>query len=595
MGEYDPIVSSGNLPLPPANFVGSGVFKVIENGTITQITPNVTVKPNDLIFYVFGQYFPMSSPTTTNPSVAHAVFITDVVPLGSGSVYNKVPANDVVTDFETTAVGITIHFLALAGAAFTPVVTLGGSPPDTFNKISGVAQWEGTFDVPAVNSQPYTLDHDNGSSFTANAVVAAQPVLTLTINNATLPVGQTHLKAGDQFDVDWTSSEDLDSINVEDQQACIEQSYSVSGTAGTITVTVAARADTITNTEFLAQNVVARGTADTGSVSDYTNSTNTVDLLNYYPQLTIDSTVFSDASGALNSVNTATVNNTITANGAYTIVYDDDGTNDLTITNPNTFEAAKLVQMSGTTSLNTTINNFQITATQDKNGAETSIISLIPITDVAPVLTISNLPLEMRSGGSHGSSAQVYTMRVTSDQDLTALDISADIGFVGAFAQVGGDPSIWEANYTIDETAVTFGQGQITFSIVSAPNASAIDAVVLNGETDYAIKGFVNRFVPLGAEIGSPSGVAFARHGSIGETQSVSISNTANLILKDIGGAVETYINSLTTPTEDNYSIVDWSGSPTLNPTDGDYLYWLDSDANSNFAGAYLIQIEETV
>lgn len=598
LGSYDPVLSSGLWPLPPSNFIGSGVFKVVENGTITEASPNVTVKSGDLIFYIEGAYYPMVSPDNNNPSIAHAIFITDVVPLGSGEVYDKLPAGgDVVDSFVSTAEHVTIHFIALVGAAYTPVVTLSGGNPDTFEKVAGVAQWTGTFDVLNVATQNYTIDHDNGSSYTVSATKTTKPIITLTADLGTLPAGQTHLKAGDQFDVDWASDVALDSLIIENQEACIEESFSVSGTSGTVTVTVAARADTSTNTEFNNQHIVGRGIATTGATSDYTDSSNTVDLLNYFPQISIGSIVYSDSSAALNSTNTATVNNNVTVNGTYSITYDDIATPDLTITNPNTYEPSKVVQMSGGTSFNTDTDNFRITVSQDKNGAESTEQSIVPIIDIAPELTISNLPLEMRSGGSHGSLAQVYTMRVTSDQDLTELDIDTDKGVLGVFSEVGGDSKIWEASFTVDENNAAFDQGQITFSIVSAPNDSGIEAVALNGETDYSIKGFVARAVPLGAVIGTPSGAAFSQHGSIGENYSVKISDTANLIVKDIGGFIESYLNTLV-ETDDSFSIINWNigtSTPTLNGTDGDYLYWLDPDWANNFAGAFTISIEETL
>lgn len=530
--------------------------------------------------------------TTTTPGgdvdTNGAVFIQNVEPTGTGSVGNKQyadsPYNVSLSSFETDTELLTVTIRAFTGyTTYVPVVRVNDLPVTNFAEQS-TGQWLGTIQLDLTGRLTIEAVHADGPTYEVPITRVSGPAIT-DMTFAGYPVDQTEVKEDDTVSVNVTTSTPCDQIEVYDYQACKSKSISVTaGTSHTISVDIADRGSGTVNNQTIRLRCRS-ATGIWGAPADATDfgtgdGTRTLELNNDYP--TISAIAQNDidypaTQEALKDTEQATVNHTVAfPSGTGTVAYT-SGNSQLTITNPSTYEAAKVVtRLAG--SYNVTSNNLTITAEKTSNKATASRNAVVYIAHAAQTISISTPYSRLRSS----ASGEDYTITIASSQKLIeapTLDaLGAGEGTWQGAAFTGG-PNSWTRDLQVLDSDT---KGTFTFTGLQSKNlAGKIVSTISSGE-DYVLGGFVSRTLTIDAW---PN-----REGSIG----TQVSDTAKLVAYNNSKGVNYFVDYKATVANevDKYTITQPTG--TANPT-GNLLYNCDeANAVSNTSGTATFTIEET-
>lgn len=517
--------------------------------------------------------------------------VVDIVPQ-TGAISNKVyldpPGNSVVSTATASDpdIGLVIE-------ASYPVITVAGTPyilPRIGDIYGGaVLITIAASGSTAVISQVIGPDGDprGGAIDTVTITVDSAPnILTLSFIGG-YPGAQTELKAGDTYQITGTTDKIIDAVDIQDFEAFDASLIVVAGTAFTVTGIISDRGTTLQQQAARVRVRNAAGafgpTRDTNTAGGTVNGTDLVNLNNLAPSVDITGIIYPVSQSAIKDAEQATVDNVVS--DFDTIVYDSP-TTELTISNLTTYEDPKTVtRASGT--YNVSINNFRITAVRNANAAVTVSQTVIQIADAVQVITVTEPAARLRSGGLHGTSAQDYTITITSDQNLlSAPSMDADSGgnrgaFQGSWA---GSGAVWTRTLRVDETTPA-EKGVFTWENLNSTNLAGRVQTVINtvgAEDDqYTLGGFVARtvnFAPFTAN--STEILAIVDEAKL---TAGSFSNGNVSVLQSFGTADTTDVGK-----EGWYAPTAASGAVNIR-----MLHTLTVGANSG--GITLVSLEETI
>ena len=431
-------------------------------------------------------------------------------------------------------------------------------------------------------------DGNEGAQDTIAITEDAPPVLQTLSFTGGYPGSQTELKAGDTYQLTGTTDVPADAIEVQDFEASdsVQLLTFVAGTSFTVTMTIGDRG---TSVQALAARVRARSastggfgpTRDTDQGGGTVDGTDLVNLNNLYPSGAIGVINYPVSQSAIKGVENATVNHT--AADFDSIAYDDPTAAQISIANPATFEAAKVVTGLSPGLFNNSTDNFRYTLNRAANDATTVIAGVVVVADVAPVIDISLPAARLRSGGNNGTAAQDHVVTITSNQPLlNAPTLAADGGGNrGAFIGGGfvGGPSVWTRSLRVDET-IPDEKGTFTFGSLVASGLAGLVQNTINSGASYTLGGFVQRNLTF---------AAFATTTSL-DTEVVDFSKLQAGIFTATNQAALKQSIGTSPPVTNGYTIDALSTNPTS-------LIWLDTAAAASNSGgtAQITNVEETV
>lgn len=471
-----------------------------------ELTTSINISsPNISADYYFGD----GSNLYNTP--AGAVFITNIEPQNPliENVGDKIFTSNgvVLSSCVTTTDLIRVSALALPGYSnYKPVVSISGIEINLSNT-PGIPQFEGVIDIDLMGSTKLTIDHEDHISYSVNLIKDFRPIVQSATFTGGYPGAQTELKENDTYTLSVTSNEQIHTVEIDDSGAFKASTHNISSPATIVTVV-----GTVANRGVIAQDLPARVRVQksTGAWSDWflTNSTgstdgiHTVKLNNVYPYITTtNNIVYPPGQSAIKSGDTASI--PLLMNNFNLAVYSSP-TNELTVPgdtiNPsgNTISFSKDVSYNSG-SYNVSTNNFRITCTRNANNAVTTYNTIIRIANETPTIniTIDGSPARLRSGGNDGTSAQNYTVRVTSNQQLynaPLLSVGAGGGaFLNAFT---GGPSVWTRTLQIHDNDP---KGSYLFNSLTATGLAGIEQSNINSGASYILGGFVSRQITLPA------------------------------------------------------------------------------------------------
>lgn len=517
---------------------------------------------------------------------ASLIYITNVEPANpADNVGNKTKTADNHTLLSclssTTMVRVTVE--AVAGpSAFTPVVKLDGDidvPMVRVNADGILFRGSANIDLTQLGSAPYTVTatHGDGGEGQVTIAMDAPPAIISASFTGGYPAGQTELKAGDLFNVQFTADTPVVEYEIRDAGAFVAKTGTLTpGVNHTLTGLVVADRGTATqNLGFQVRVKKASGTwsawFNTQAQGTQTDGVSYVKLNNLYPTITMGTVEYPAGKEALDSGNSATVNHTVSNANGYT--YTSPG-GQLTISSPNAFEAAKTVtHLSGGYNDNT--NNFTLVARRTANGASATASVVVKIASVAPQVTITLPATRLRSGGNNGTVAQNHVITLTSNQALIeAPSLNAPEGTWSGNWTPDAAKKVWTRTLVVHDDD---DKGTFTFNSLQAKSISGRIQNTIQGSADYVLGGFVFRTLNVPA---FPN-----RQAAIG----TMVVNTAKLrcsnLSKGASGSLNFLYQATQTAAADRYTILT-----------GNTWYNCDNaNASSNTGGTMQIELEEAV
>jgi hypothetical protein len=430
-----------------------------------------------------------------------AVFISNIVPTGTGNVGEKVYSSDgeVLDSCTTDTQLVTVHVLALPGHTnYKPVVTVN-STPVTIVAESDAPLFRGTINIDLALATSLEVVHEDGATHTVAITQETPPEVVSANFTAGYPGTQTELKENDTYDFALTTSVNVVAIEFDDYGAYNAQSFTVTaGQSHTITDVVVA--DRGTTVQALGAKV--RVQKATGSWSDWylteddgaVDGTNLVNLNNLYPSVSFGAITYPAGQGALKNSETAAVANTV-AN--YDTISYTSPTSQVSAANSTTYETSKTVtRIDG--DYNVSANNLRISAVRSANAATTVTNTIVYIAHVAPTvdITLDGSPARLRSGGNNGTTAQDYTVRITANQNLYAAPTLTAPEGTWQGAGFAGSNAVWTRSLQIHDDDA---KGSYNFASLSAFGLAGIEQVTINSGAGYVLGGFVSRQLTLSA------------------------------------------------------------------------------------------------
>jgi hypothetical protein len=508
------------------------------------------------------------------------IAIQDIAPTAGGAVGSKVfqtASNDVLLSCQ----GDTLN-LDVTVQASGPRVRVGGALFD-LPLISGESHYRDTVSITVAGSGNVTATQilpsgSNGASMsTAYTYQTGPTVLTCTFTGG-YPGSQTELKAGDTYQITGTTDAAATSILIADFGAFDAAEISVSGTAFTITGTIADRG---TTTQDLPARVSAKNSSGSVGPTFDTDSAGTTDgvhrvkLNNTYPTATIGLITYPGIQQALKASEIATV--VMTTANLTSILYTSP-TGELLITGPTIDATPKTVQRTAG-SYNDSTPNFQVQATRGANAAVTTNSVVVAIANVAPTITVGEPATRLRSGGNDGTSVQGHTITLTSDQQLlNAPTLNGSPGggtFIGSWA---GGPSIWTRTLQVHDNDV---KGTYAWTGLLATGLAGLTTNTITGDSNYVLGGFVQRSVTF---------ASFSQTAQINVEVITYTKLTAGIFTSTNQPSTRNPVQGNTSDLVDTYTVTALAANPTT-------VFWNDvAAASANSSGtAQLLDIEETV
>src|SRR5574343_598690 len=302
------------------------------------------------------------------------VYITDIVPAGSGIVGSKVydpntvPANVVLTEATSDNANVTVKIYAEGGNAFySPTITINGVQA-TLTKIASDSSrvYTGQANI-TLGTGDTAIEVVSSTGATASAVAhlaGAGPVISsLTIG--ALPGSQTEVKSGDVVQVSGVVPNAATYVEVIAGGAASALSSLTLGATGSAGANYRTFSGSFTvGSGTGAQSIQARARNALGTFGTTVTSSNTVTLNQTFPTIAAITIAYPAGQSAIKGSEVATLTSAIT--NADTVAYTSSA--NLSVASPNTYAASKSVsRVSG--SYVTGVNNYTITATKASNGA----------------------------------------------------------------------------------------------------------------------------------------------------------------------------------------------------------------------------------
>jgi hypothetical protein len=468
-----------------------------------------------------------------------------------------------------------------------PLVEVNGVP-GTLPPINDGDIYGGTVSVTLGVSGPVqavAIDGDGNQAATdiTNVLITASPEILTMFFVGGYPGAQTELKAGDTYQVQGTTDIPCDAIEIQDAGAsdAVQLLTFAPSTNFLVTMVVGDRG---TSLQALPATGRARSPSTgafgsnraTNALGGAVDGTDLINLNNLFPGIVLGAITYPPTQGALKGAETATVVNALT--NFDTVVYDSPN-GDLTITSPAVSEDPKTVtRLAG--SYNDSTNNFRITATRAANDATTVDQLVVIIANVAATLTVTEPAARLRSGGNDGTAAQDHTITITANQQLGAAPtLAPDAGARGVFQGGGfvGGPSVWTRDLRVVDTD---DKGTFNWGAISGTNLAGTATVVITGDAQYVLGGFVARTLTF---------AAFATTSAM-NVEVVDFSKLTAGVLTGTGQPALKQAIGTPPSVANGYTI----NSLGINPTD---VIWLDTPAaGANSGGtAQITNVEETV
>jgi hypothetical protein len=509
----------------------------------------------------------ISSPVSGAESINGGIFITDIVPTGVGNVGQKVRSSgNIVLDTCISDTNlVTVSIIAITGHTnFIPNATVNErsvvlvASPDR-------PMFTGSVDIDLQGNQIVTAVHEDGAFHQVEVMPDEVPIILSAYFANGYPGSQTELKFGDNFDISLLVHLPIIAIEIQDFGACSYNNISVaSNTQHVVSATIANR-----GASLQALSARIRVQKATGTWSQWYDTSNTVNLNNLYPSVSINSISYPPGQGAIKNSETALVLNS--CSNFNTILYSSQ-TSELSFNNNSTYEPTKAAtRIAG--NYNATSQNVLITATRLANNATSTANSIVKISNISPTISISTPYQRLRSGGTNGAAVQNYTITLSSSQQLSsAPSLNAPTGtWITNFT---GGPTNYNRTLQIHDND---SKGIFSFNSLFAISLSGLQATVISSGQDYTIGGFVFRTLIVPAYP--------IREVNIG----TEVINTAKLrctnLSKGTTGSLNFTYQATTTEAINKFTVV--NGNTWYN-CDG-------ANASSNTTGTMQIEIEEVV
>lgn len=435
------------------------------------------------------------------------VKVADVdVPGGSATskVYQD-PGNDTILQ----SVTVSDATFDITVRASYPLIEVDGTP-FTLPESADGGHYQDTVQITVAGTGPVTVTVQTGNNLPGavdaiDITVDLPAVFTSLVFSGPYPTGplglQTEVKAGDTFDLTWTSDKNIDAIQTTDFGA-LDATLPTFAPAmsGTVTVTVANRGTVLQLLSGRARPRDAVSAAlgperDTNLGGGGVDGVNVLSLNNLFPTNSLGTpTNFPGAQTALKGSETADVPHTA-ANFDAMAYTSPNG--DLSIASPATYQATKVVtRIAG--SYNITTNNIRAVATRGANGAQNTSEEQVQIANVAATLTASFSGARVRSGPTPGNDTPVTISG--SQQLLNAPSMDPAVGF-GTFLGGGftGGPVNWIRSLRVpDSENPTTGASHAWLNVV-ATNLAGIVTNAIGTNPTYVVGGATARTVNYAA------------------------------------------------------------------------------------------------
>jgi hypothetical protein len=457
-------------------------------------------------------------------------------------------------------------------------------------------RFSATVSVPlSVGVNPIPLDLENYRSIFPIRLLQGGPFIT-NVTFGSYPGTQTELKAGDTLAMTVTfASNDITQIEVlsnNNVNATNNQIFPV--TAGnysvTVNITIAG-----TTTTVLPLPVVIRARNTFGTVGPTYTST-TLSVNNIAPTFSSYSVTYPATQTAYKRTQTGTVNLTVSNQGSSpTYAYTFPGSH-FSINAPTSYSSSKTLTCLTSNAYNVAgdggVNNFQLSVTRSENGKIATFNSIVNVADIASVITVTGTANPFRSGGTNGTSPQLYIITINSNQLLAAApSLSAGTGggtLTGAWSYSSSSKSFTNTLQVSDSDI----KGNFNWTGLTVLNKSNIPTSSITGNTSYTLAGFVERSITRSA---------YSRLAPLG----VIVSDASKLLVNDIFRGNLTLSNiisgSVLNPDINigndefaKFTVVD-ANLPNVVNRNGDTIFYLDREAvGQNSGGTATMTIQET-
>lgn len=511
-------------------------------------------------------------------SINGSVFITDIVPQGSGNVGDKIFSSDgsVLDSCLTDTNLVNVYVLALPGHSnYKPNVTINGSMVSMSSE-SDAPLFTGNIPIDLQSITELSVIHEDGAEHTVQITYETPPEILNAYFTGGYPGTQTELKENDTFS--FYIETDVPVINVQFDDYGAYQNRLVSVPEGAIqTITD----NLVSDRGNVVQNLGARVRVQksTGSWSDWyltendgsVDGVNLVKLNNQYPDITITSINYTSGFEALKNTESAVVNHVI---DYYDNVIYDSPNSQLDINNNSVFETNKTVsRISG--DYNITVYNFRITANKISNDSTSVVERIINIAhDPATIDIIS--PTRLRSGGNDGTLSQDHTITINSNQRIlssSVVELNSPVG-VWQGTEWGGTDDTFTRSLRIHDDII---KGSYSFTGLIFTNLAGVETTTINSGNSYTIGGFVSRSIFLDPHQNTVSmGVEVTDYTKL----------TLNWEVKDLPN--KRPVDTTITPDPDSWSI----DNLNVNPTE---IIILDTQATDSSGQVTEIVIEESI
>lgn len=518
--------------------------------------------------------------SSSDTGVNGAVFITDVTPQDPlKNVGQKVFSSDdnVLDAAVANTELLTVSIVATIGHTnYKPTIQVNGQTVDLAQHLNQ-SFWIGTIDIDLQGQSLLTATHEDGAKHEITITPDNGAEIHSAVFTGGYPLTQTELKAGDQFQLEVNTDQDMVRIEIEDFGAAQSEIFDFPATSNhTITLTIADRGNSPQ-----ALGVKLRAMNANGSFGKYfettsqgsDNGVHTVVLNNEYPAGIIDAIQYPSGQLAIKNNEQAQVD--VLASGYDQILYESPNA-ELQITDPNVFQPFKSVtRIAG--DYNVDSENIRIVLTRLANGAVTTDQAIVQIAHVDPQITITEPVTRLRSGGNHGTQVQNHLITLNSNQELIqAPVITVPHGTLDGNMVDTGDKKVWTQNLRVHDNDQ---KGIFQFGLTQAINLAGKPVSNLTGDNNYELGGFVSRTLTV---------TAFQSEIDL----LVQVSDTSKVVARDKDLILLTYKNNLLDALR-SYTITGPSG--TLN-IKGNLFTWTDLQAvNNNSTGLATITIEEVV
>lgn len=313
------------------------------------------------------------------------------------------------------------------------------------------------------------------------------------------PGTQTELKDGDtisatfRFDTNNVDHVNLDGSN-DNNFASSDQTITVSTADYVATANITIDTSLQNNTGGFDRPVKVRAKKNSQQYGNWNTNTNLLKVNNQPPTFSNGDVTYPENQQALKEQETATVNLTVSNQGAEPTYNYTTPQNQISIPEPSTYSENKNVtRVAG--DYNISSNNYRLQVTRKENAKSATKSIVVKIADADPTININtNNNTRMRSGGNDNTTQQNYNVVISSNQLLKqAPTLSAPVGTLGEF-NYNNNSTTFTATIGVHDNDV---KGTHTYTGLTAVNlANRTTQTITSGE-QYTFGGFVSRTVPL--------------------------------------------------------------------------------------------------